>query len=118
MDDPPAPRTLKERIALLAANVNKPLTSSGSSSPSSPSFAGNRSYVPRVNVPKRRAPPPVPPKRTSSLPPPLHSHGSTPTGGYSHGYREDKVQEVMTRVIFQAGVDYESVALLLLVDQQ
>ncbi|KAI0086905.1 hypothetical protein BDY19DRAFT_957303 [Irpex rosettiformis] len=99
MDDPPAPRTLKERIAMLAANVNKPsLTSSGGpSSPSSPSFSvSNRNYISRTNVPKRRAPPPVPPKRHSSLPP------------HSHGYREDKVQEVMTRVIFQAGVDYET----------
>ena len=112
MDDSPAPRTLKERIAMLAANVNKPLTSTGPSSPASPSFsAGNRSYAVRTNPSRRRAPPPVPPKRHSSLPPPLHSHGSGLAGNGS-GYREDKVQEVMQRVIFQAGVDYESVSLL------
>ncbi|KAI0337465.1 Rho GTPase activation protein [Trametopsis cervina] len=87
--DSPAPRTLRERIALLASNVNKPL----SSGPSSPV---TRSYVPRINPPKRRAPPPIPPKR------------SVATFSGESAYKEDRVQEVMTRVIFQAGVDYET----------
>lgn len=91
--DSPAPRTLRERIALLASNVNKPL----SSGPSSPV---TRSYVPRINPPKRRAPPPIPPKR------------SVATFSGESAYKEDRVQEVMTRVIFQAGVDYESVLFL------
>lgn len=91
------PRTLKQRLAML--------TSHSDEAESSSSAQVNRPYVPRVNIPKRRqfnpVPPPIPPKRT------LGSNGDV-------SHREDKVQEVMTRFIFQAGVDYELVHRIML----
>lgn len=90
-------RTLKQRLAALTAN--------GFDTEPTSSTPINRSYVPRANIPRRRPfnpiPPPVPPRR------------GVPNNG-ELSQREEKVQEVMTRVIFQAGVDYECVICSLL----
>lgn len=92
------PRTLKQRLAMLTAHTN-----AADHLESARSAEITRPYIPRVNIPKRRpfnprpVPPPIPPKRIAGY-------------GDVASHREDKVQEVMTRFIFQAGVDYESVS--------
>lgn len=86
---PPNPLTLKQRLVALSANINSP--------------SGSRSHT-------FDSPPdsPVTSKRKMFFKPPF---GRSSTSDVAHGeyHGQERIQEVMNRLIFQAGVDYEYV---------
>lgn len=81
---PPNPLSLKQRLAALSANINSPSRSGSFDSPDSPMSAKRKSFF---KQPFGKAPVMDP--------------------GPSDAYGQERVQEVMNRLIFQAGVDYE-----------
>lgn len=85
---PPKTLTLKQRLAALTQSPTSPAPQYGPE-PSTPRSPGKR----RFSAPWRR--------------------GSI-QDGYGMQSEEDKLQEVMGRMIYQAGVDYECVVFLLL----
>ncbi|KAI0667686.1 Rho GTPase activation protein [Trametes maxima] len=80
---PPNPLTLKQRLAALSANLPSP-SRSGDTPPDSPLG-----------------------KRRPFFKPPF-GKGSNNDVSASEPYGEERIQEVMNRLIFQAGVDYET----------
>ncbi|KAI0754804.1 Rho GTPase activation protein [Daedaleopsis nitida] len=82
---PPNPLTLKQRLAALSANINSPTRSSSfDASPDSPMTSKRKSFF---KQPFGKSP--------SADTAPSEYHG------------QERIQEVMSRLIFQAGVDYE-----------
>ncbi|KAI0715681.1 hypothetical protein C8T65DRAFT_142866 [Cerioporus squamosus] len=85
---PPNPLTLKQRLAALSANINSP--------------SGSRSHT--FDTPPDS---PVTSKRKMFFKQPFgRSPISEAEPGEYHG--QERIQEVMNRLIFQAGVDYET----------
>ena len=90
---PPNPLTLKQRLAALSANIN------------SPSRSNSFDLPPESPI--------TPSRRKSFFKQPFgKSSSSDPVPSEWHG--QERIQEVMSRLIFQAGVDYEYVAPLIL----
>ena len=85
---PPNPLSLKQRLAALSANINSPRSSSFDMTPDSPMSAKRKSFFKQPFG-----------KASTSDHAPTDYHG------------QERVQEVMNRLIFQAGVDYECVPL-------
>ena len=86
---PPNPLTLKQRLAALSANINSPSRSNSFDiPPESPITSKRKSFFKQ------------PFGKSSSIQPEI------PSGQY---YGQERIQEVMSRLIFQAGVDYECV---------
>ena len=84
---PPNPLTLKQRLAALSANINSPSRSNSFDLPPDS---------------------PLTSKRKSFFKQPFGKSSPSPAEanpGEYHG--QEKIQEVMSRLIFQAGVDYE-----------
>ncbi|TBU29992.1 hypothetical protein BD311DRAFT_719574 [Dichomitus squalens] len=85
---PPNPLTLKQRLAALSANINSPSRSNSFDlPPDSPATSKRKSFFKQ-------------PFGKSSAPAP----DATP-GEYQG---QERIQEIMSRLIFQAGVDYET----------
>ncbi|KAI1790203.1 hypothetical protein LXA43DRAFT_1149798 [Ganoderma leucocontextum] len=85
---PPNPLSLKQRLAALSANINSPSRSNSFDiPPDSPITSKRKSFFKQ------------PFGKSSSIPP------EVPSGEY---YGQERIQEVMNRLIFQAGVDYET----------
>lgn len=87
---PPNPLTLKQRLAALSANINSPSRSTFDMPPDSPITSKRKSFF----------------KQPFSK----SSNSDAAPSGY---YGQERIQEVMSRLIFQAGVDYECVLLLI-----
>ncbi|KAH9912861.1 uncharacterized protein BXZ73DRAFT_93060 [Epithele typhae] len=83
---PPNPLSLKQRLAALSANLNSPSRSAFDAPPDSPLTAKRKSFF---KQPFRK--------------------NSTSDNGPPELYGHERIQEVMSRLIFQAGVDYEIV---------
>lgn len=87
LDMPPNPLSLKQRLAALSANINSPSRSSSFDlPPESPITSKRKAFFKQ------------PFGKSSSIAPGVAS-------GQYHG--QERIQEVMNRLIFQAGVDYE-----------
>lgn len=80
---PPNPLTLKQRLAALSANIQSSSRSSSDMPPDSPS-GKRRAFF----------------KQT-------FGRGPSADAGSGEPYGQERIQEVMNRLIFQAGVDYE-----------
>nr|VWO96825.1 Uncharacterized protein [Ganoderma boninense] len=86
---PPNPLTLKQRLAALSANINSPSRSNSFDiPPESPITSKRKSFFKQ------------PFGKSSSIAPEIQS---------AQYYGQERIQEVMNRLIFQAGVDYEIV---------
>ncbi|EIW59301.1 Rho GTPase activation protein [Trametes versicolor FP-101664 SS1] len=81
---PPNPLTLKQRLAALSANIQSSSRSSSDMPPDSPSG-----------------------KRRAFFKQPF-GRGPSADAGTGEPYGQERIQEVMNRLIFQAGVDYET----------
>ena len=86
---PPNPLSLKQRLAALSANINSPRSNSFDAPPDSPMS-------------------PISGKRKSFFKQPFGRMQTTDPGPSDY-YGQERIQEVMNRLIFQAGVDYECV---------
>ena len=84
---PPNALTLKQRLAALSANINSPSRSSSFDTPPDSPITSKRKMF--FKQPFGKSP----------------THDAIP--GEYHG--QERIQEVMNRLIFQAGVDYEYV---------
>lgn len=95
----PGPLSLKQRLQALSTNIANGVQGNSSGDPFSPKSPGPRIRAFLSQNVMRRS------QETSAE----NSNGSGNGHANEQGYSQDRVQEVMSKLIFQAGVDYECV---------